>query len=80
MRYEAKVALRYLLSSKMQTALLIGGVEVVHSKGAAWRAGQGILDGTTPPTLVKLARISRYLNVEVRVLPDGTVRLVDPGT
>ncbi len=28
MRYEAKVALRYLLSSKMQTALLIGGVGV----------------------------------------------------
>ncbi len=28
MRYEAKVALRYLLSSKLQTALLIGGVGV----------------------------------------------------
>ncbi len=28
MRYEAKVALRYLLSSKMQTGLLIGGVGV----------------------------------------------------
>ena len=37
MRFDLKVALRYLLSNRLQSALLIGGVAVAVTVFEAWR-------------------------------------------